>query len=79
MPITKKPVKNATHAIADVEGIKHDNEPGFPKSYVRCTCGWKSKPYRSDSASVPGIIEFALGQYIDHRIDSLTVSHQEPK
>ncbi len=60
--------------IKMIEGIKHDDDFGFPRSRVYCKCGWESKSYRSDSAGNPCVIAKAIGEYIDHRLDVL-----EPK
>ena len=57
--------------IKAVEGIKHDDEFGFPKSRVYCTCGWKSKAYSSDSGNYAPIIGKAVGEYVDHRLAQL--------
>lgn len=57
--------------IKMVEGIKHEDELGFPNSYVYCKCGWKSRPYSSDSANRPSIVGRAIAEYIDHRIGEL--------
>jgi hypothetical protein len=58
--------------ITLIEGVKHEDDFGFPESRVHCACGWKSKPYSSDSANRPSVIGKAIAQYVDHRMDVLT-------